>query len=291
MPLTVRQGVIQPSQSPWASPIVMVRKKDGSHRFCVDYRQLNTVTKLDTFPLPRVDDLLDQPGDARFFTTLDLASGYWQIRVAPGSQEKTAFVVPHGLYEFRVMPFGLSNAPAVFQRLRLNPEDGQAFVSVYIDDILIYSRSLEEHITHLRLVLERIKDAGLKLKLSKCAFVRQEVEYLGHVLTPEGLKTNPKLVESVADFPTPRDLKELRQFLGLCSYYRRFINRFSTIEQPLHQLTRKDIAFTWSEECQTSFTTLKQHLTITPVLAFPALDKAFVVETGLWWRQMQASKA
>ena len=189
------------------------------------------------------------------------------------------------------MPFGLSNAPAVFQRLRLNPEDGQAFVSVYIDDILIYSRSLEEHITHLRLVLERIKDAGLKLKLSKCAFVRQEVEYLGHVLTPEGLKTNPKLVESVADFPTPRDLKELRQFLGLCSYYRRFINRFSTIEQPLHQLTRKDIAFTWSEECQTSFTTLKQHLTITPVLAFPALDKAFVVETGLWWRQMQASKA
>ena len=214
IPLTVRQevskhlkeqGVIQ---SPWASPIVMVRKKDSSHRFCVDYRQLNAVTKLDTFPLPRVDDLLDQLGDARFFTTLDLASGYWQIRVAPGSQEKTAFVVPHGLYEFRVMPFGLSNAPAVFQRLMqrvlmgLNPEDGQAFVSVYIDDILIYSRSLEERITHLRLVLERIKAAGLKLKLSKCAFVRQEVEYLGHVLTPEGLKTNPKLVESVADFPT-----------------------------------------------------------------------------------------
>ena len=154
MPLAVRQevsrqlqkmqdeGIIQPSNSPWASPIVMVRKRDGSHRFCVDYRELNSVTKLDTYPLPRVDDLLDQLGESRFFSTLDLASGYWQIRVALGSREKTAFVVPNGFYEFRVMPFGLSNAPAVFQRLMqrvlmgLNPQGGQAFVSVYIDDIL-----------------------------------------------------------------------------------------------------------------------------------------------------------
>ena len=145
-------GVIQPSNSPWASPIVMVRKKDGSHRFCVDYRELNSVTKLDTYPLPRVDDLLDQLGSSRFFTTLDLANGYWQIRVDADSQEKTAFIVPQGLFEFRVMPFGLSNAPAVFQRLMqrvlmgLNPVDDQAFVSVYIDDILIFSSTLEEHL-------------------------------------------------------------------------------------------------------------------------------------------------
>lgn len=145
--------MIQPSHSPWASLIVMVR--NGSHRFCVDYRQLKLVTKLDTYPLPRVDDLLDQLGDSRFFTTLDLASGYWQIRVAPGSREKTAFVVPQGLYEFRVMPFSLSNALAEFQRsmqkalMGSNPEDGQAFVSVYLDDILTFSRTLEEHLDHL----------------------------------------------------------------------------------------------------------------------------------------------
>ena len=174
MPLAVRQevsrqlqkmqdeGIIQPSNSPRASPIVMVRKRDGSHRFCVNYRELNRVTKLDTYPLPRVNDQLDQLGESRFFSTLDLASGYWQIRVAPGSREKTAFVVPNRFYEFRVMSFGLSNAPAVFQRLMqrvlmgLNLQGGQAFVSVYTDDIVVYSRTLEEHLTHLRLVLERI---------------------------------------------------------------------------------------------------------------------------------------
>ena len=303
MPLAVRQevsrqlkkmqeeGIIQPSHSPWASPIVMVRKKDGSHRFCVDYRQLNAVTKLDTFPLPRVDDLLDQLGESRFFTTLDLASGYWQIRVAPGAREKTAFVVPHGLFEFRVMPFGLSNAPAVFQRLMqrvlmgLNPEDGQAFVSVYIDDILIYSRTLEEHLSHLRLVLERIQNAGLKLKISKCAFVQQEVEYLGHILTPDGLKTNPKLAQSVEDFPIPKNVKEVRQFLGLCSYYRRFIHQFASISQPLNMLTRKNVTFAWTEDCQKSFATLKQCLTSIQVLAYPSLDQAFVRPSicGRFW--------
>lgn len=171
MPLTIRQevarqlkmmqetGVIQPSNSPWASPVVLVRKKDGTHRFCVDYRELNSVTRADTFPLPRIDDLLDQLGKSAYFSTLDLATGYWQIRVHPNSQEKTAFVTPQGLYEFRVMPFGLTNAPAVFQRLMqcvlmgLNPEEGPDFVAVYIDDILVFSRTLEDHIDHLRLCL------------------------------------------------------------------------------------------------------------------------------------------
>ena len=187
MPFAVRQevakqlrdmqqaSVIQPSSSPWASPVVIVRKKDGTYCFCVDYRALNAVTKADTFPLPRVDDILDQLGDSRFFSTLDLASGYWQVRVDPGSMEKTAFVTPHGLYEFRVMPFGFTNGPAVFQRLMarvlsgLNPEDGPDFVSVYID-ILIFSWMLEEHLEHLRLVLQRILSAGLKLKPTKCHF-------------------------------------------------------------------------------------------------------------------------
>ena len=155
------EGVIQPSNSPWASAIVLVRKKDGTLRICVDYRQLNSVTKLDTFPLPRIDDILDQLGNAKYFTTLDLAAGYWQIRVADDSIEKTAFISHGGLYEFRVMPFGLTNAPGVFQRLMqqvlqgLNPTDGPSFVSVYIDDVLIFSRSLEDHLRHIGQVLDR----------------------------------------------------------------------------------------------------------------------------------------
>jgi hypothetical protein len=162
--------VIQPSSSPWSSPVVMVRKKDGSHRFCVDYRALNSVTKADTFPLPRIDDLLDQLGGARYFSTLDLASGFWQIEMLPTSREKTAFVTPHGLYEFLVMPFGLKNAPAVFQRLiqkvlnGLNPEGGKQFVVAYLDDILIFSETLQDHLTHLRKVIDRLKSANLKLK-------------------------------------------------------------------------------------------------------------------------------
>ena len=169
----------------------------------VDYREPNRVTRKDTFPLPRVDDLLDQVGQSRYFTTLDLASGYWQIRVAPSSREKTAFFMPHGLFQFHVMPFGLTNAPAIFQRLMqkvlkgLNPEDGDHFVSVYIDDILVYSRTLGEHLEHLKLVMQRIERAGLKLKPSKCCFVKEEVEYLGHILTPNGLKTNRRLVEAI----------------------------------------------------------------------------------------------
>ena len=278
-------GVIEPSNSPWSSPVVMVRKKDGSLRFCVDYRELNKVTRKDTFPLPRVDDLLDQIGQSKYFTTLDLASGYWQIRVAPSSREKTAFVTPHGLLQFRVMPFGLTNAPAVFQRLMqsvlmgLNPVDGNQFVSVYIDDVLVYSRTLPEHLEHLQLVIQRIQQASLKLKPSKCSFVREEVEFLGHVLTPEGLKTNPRIVEAVKEYRQPQNVKEIRQFLGLSSYYRRFIKNFAALAQPLTALTRNNVEFKWTAECQGAFDRLKQCMTTTPVLCYPSFDTPFVLET------------
>ena len=205
------QGVIQPSVSPWASPIVLVKKKDGTLRFCVNYRSLNSVTKSDTFPLPRIDDLLDQLGKAQYFTTLDLAAGYWQIQVHPDSREKTAFITHRGLYEFRVMPFGLMNAPAAFQRLmqlvlmELNPEDGKDFVSVYIDDIIVFSASLEDHLQHLERVLTRIREVGLKLKPAKCHFAKNEVHYLGYLVTREGLKPTQEHLRAVSEFPVPTE--------------------------------------------------------------------------------------
>ena len=277
--------VIQPSCSPWASPVVLVRKKDGSHRFCVDYRELNSVTRLDSYPLPRIDDLLDQLDQAHYFTTLDLASGYWQIRVHRDSVPKTAFTTPHGLFEFRVMPFGLTNAPSVFQRLMqtvlagLNPIDGPSFVSVYIDDVLVYSRTMEEHLVHLRNVLERLQKAGLKLKPNKCHFVQKEVEYLGHLLTPHGLSTNSRLVTAVKEFPVPLNVKETRRFLGLSSFYCRFIPFFARVAQPLHQLTKKGARFEWTDACQTAFETLKTKLCEAPVLCFPSFQRDFDLET------------
>ena len=276
--------VIRPSNSPWASLVVMVRKQDGSHRFCVDYRRMNAVTKPDTYPLPRIDDLL---GQCKYFSTLDFVSGYWQIGVAPESREKTAFVTPQGLYEFLVMPFGLTNAPAVFQRLMqrvlagLNPEAGPDFVAVYIDDVLVFSRTIEEHLIHLRATIQRIEGAGLKLKPSKCHFARREVEYLGHLVTPEGLKTNQKLVEAITLFPTPTDVNGVRRFLGMASYYRRFVDRFTKIAAPLRELTRNNATFHWTGACEEAMTILKEKLTCAPVLAYPSFDKPFTVETDV----------
>ena len=295
--------VIQPSASPWASPVVMVQKKDGTHRFCIDYRQLNAVTKADTYPLPRIDDLLDQLGQCRYFSTLDLASGYWQIRMSPSSREKTAFVTPQGLYEFCVMPFGLTNAPAVFQRLMqrlvtgLNPAAGPDFVAVYIDDILVFSPTLEQHLRHLKVVIERISEAGLKLKPTKCRFARNEVEYLGHLITPEGLKPNSNLVEAVQQFPIPTDVSGVRRFLGLASYYRRFIQNFARIAEPLRELTRKNVSFHWTKACEDAMKELQTKLTTAPVLAYPSFDRPYTVETdasisglGAVLSQMQSDK-
>ena len=181
-----KQGVMQPSRSPWASSVVLVKKRDGSHHFCVDYRGLNSITKPDSYPLPRIEDLLDQLRQSAYFSSIDLASGFWQIRMHPDSQEKTAFTTQQGLFEFRVMPFGLTNVPAVFQRLMqqvitpLNPSSGPDFVSVYLHDILVFSRTLEQHIRHLKTVIDKLSGVGLKLKPSKCRFAQQELEYLGH---------------------------------------------------------------------------------------------------------------
>ena len=279
------KGVIKPSISPWASPVVLVRKRDGSLRFCIDYRDLNSVTKADTFPLPRIDDLLDQLGKSKYFSSFDLASGYWQVRVHPDSQEKTAFITHQGLYEFQVMPFGLRNAPAVLQRLMqnvlagLNPEDAADFVSVYLDDILVFSETLDEHLEHLRAVINRLAAAGLMLKPSKCHFIREEVEYLGYCITQEGLQPTSRHVTAVKDFHVPQNVKEVRQFVGLASYYRRFVPGFSKIAEPIYALTKKGAVFAWTAECQSAFNALKDRLIQAPVLVFPDFTMGFVLET------------
>ena len=199
------RGVVQPSRSPWASPVVLVEKKDGTLRFCVDYRQLNAATKIEVFPLPRIDDSLDLLSKSKFFSTLDLATGFWQVQMEPSSREKTAFITHSGLYEFTVMPFGLVNAPSTFQRLMesvLAGLTGERCI-VYIDDIVVPGATFEQHLTNLREVFTCLRSANLKLKPKKCNLAGREVEYLGYVVSADGLSTDPKKVESVRAFPVP----------------------------------------------------------------------------------------
>ena len=270
------QGVVQPSRSPWGGPIVLVAKKDGSTHFCVDYRRLNTATKMDVHPLPRIDDSLDLLAGSQCFSTLDLASGYRQVKMDPESQEKMAFVTHSGLFKFRVMPFGLCNAPATFQRLMEAVLAGLArdVCVVYLDDILVMGATFSEHLVNLSRVLTCLRDAGLRLKPSKCHLVRHEVEFLGHVVSSAGVAADPRKIEAVKDYPTPVDVKSLRSFLGLASYYRRFIAGFS-----VYALTRKGVPFTWSATYQGVFDKLKQLLTNAPVLVFHEFSQPFLLET------------
>lgn len=282
-----RQGVIEPSQSPWSSPVVLVRKKDGSMRFCVDYRLLNDVTRKDSYPLPRIDDTLDTLAGAKIFSTLDLKSGYWQVGIHPHDREKTAFCVGNGgssgnsLWQFVVMPFGLCNAPATFERLMEFVLRGLNWKTclVYLDDIIVLGRTFDEHLQHLCEVLTRIRNAGLKLSPKKCSLFMSQVKYLGHIVTADGVSTDPDKIQAVREWPIPNNVQELRSFLGLCTYYRRFVPNFATIAKDLHALTEKGKAFKWNDACQTAFEKLKSALICAPVLAYPECGGMFLLDT------------
>ena len=277
----LKKGAIRESNSPWSSPVVLVRKKDGSTRFCVDYRRLNEVTRTDSYPLPRMEDCLDSLAGAKYFSTVDMASGYWQIKVKDKDQEKTAFVTKSGLYEFIVMPFGLVGAPSTFERCMekiLRHLQWQTCL-VYLDDIIVFSKDFTEHLHRLEQVLQRIQEAGLKLKPSKCHLFQKQVSFLGHVVSEAGIATDPKKVEAVVSWPPPINVSQVRSYLGFCSYYRRFIQNFSVIANPLSQLTRKDVPFIWSEDCQRAFEELKSRLVTSPIMAYPLDSGQYLLDT------------
>ena len=275
--------VIEPSNSPWASPVVLVKKKDGSVRFCVDYRKLNAVTEKDAYPLPRIDDNLDSLQGARWFSTLDLASGYWQVEMSEKDKAKTAFCTKYGLYQFKVMPFGLCNAPGTFERLMETVLRGMQWerAVLYLDDIIIFSKDISQHLERLEEVLQRLKNANLTLKPSKCHFFKKQVEFLGHIVSEEGVKTDPMKIKAVQEWPIPRRVKDVRSFLGLPGYYRRFIKDYGSIVKPLHELTERTTPFVWSEERERAFQQLKDALTSTPILGYPSAEDGdeFILDT------------
>lgn len=277
----LERGIIIPSASPWSSPVVLANKKDGSKRFCIDYRLLNKHTVKDSFPLPRIDESIDSLDGAKYFCTLDLAAGYWQVPLDEEAKLKSAFVVPGGLYQFEVMPFGLCNAPSTFERLMEAVLSGLQWkiLLIYLDDIIIFGSSADEVVERLRIVLGRLRSAHLKLKPKKCHLFQKEVLYLGHVVSEEGVSTDPAKIEAVSCWPTPTNPTDVRSFLGLASYYRRFIKKFSDVAKPLTALTQKDCPFTWTEECAAAFTTLKERLTTAPILSYPRIGVKFLLDT------------
>jgi transposase InsO family protein len=276
-----KQGVIEESTSAWNSPVILVKKKDGSLRFCVDFRALNDKTIIDAYPLPRIDNYLDVLGKARFFSTIDLITGYWQILLDEQDKAKTAFSTRNRHLQFKVMPFGLAGAPATFQRAMdiLLTGISWQYCLVYLDDILIYSETFEEHIQHIDEVLKRLDEANFKVKPEKCQWGQNSVKFLGHIVSQNGLSMDPEKIEAIKRAEEPKNTTELQRFLGLANYYRKFVPEYAKVARPLHEIQSNKSAFNWTENCQKVFDQLKTLLSQEPLMAFPDFKKKFILET------------
>ncbi|XP_054800138.1 uncharacterized protein LOC129304486 [Prosopis cineraria] len=277
----LNSGYIQPSKALYGAPVLFQKKKDGSLRMCIDYRALNKITIKNKYPIPLIADLFDQLGKARYFSKLDLRSGYYQVCIAAGDEPKTTCVTRYGAFEFLVMPFGLTNAPATFCTLMnklIHPYLDQ-FVVVYLDDIVVYSKTFEEHTQHLKKVFQVLSDHELYIKLEKCSFAKQEVDFLGHKIKDGKLMMDPTKVQAIQEWQPPTKVPELRSFLGLVNYYRRFIKGYSTIAAPLTDLLKKNKSWQWSQDCQDAFEKLKQMVVQEPVMSLPDYSKPFEVHT------------
>jgi len=275
----LKDGVISHSKSAYRFPVVLATKKDGKRRFCINFSRLNDITVKDKHPLPYIDDLIDKTHGSRFFTVLDQSSAYWQIRMAEKDKEKTAFSTGSGHYHFNVMPFGLSNAPATQQAYMRKVLHGMKGVDVMLDDIIIYSKDEKSHIKMIETVFNRLKENNIRLKVSKCHFFQESIRYLGYIVGFDGRRVDPDKTKAIDDFPAPRTIKELRTFLGMATYCRKFIKSFATIASPLFDLTRKNVSWSWSPECEQAFNDIKRALKNPPVLATPDINLPYRLYT------------
>ena len=280
-------GLIKPGNGPWGSPLVLVKKKDGSVRMCVDYRKLNSKTVKDAYPLPRIDDTLDSLANARYFSTLDLASGYHQVANTPQAKVKSAMITKQGLFEWEVMSFGLTGAPATFQRTMEHIMRGLNYeiLWIYLDDVILLGHDVDQMIERLQLVFDRFRSANLKLKPKKCHLFKTELEFLGHIVSAKGISTDPKKTERVREWSIPKNVSEVRSFLGLAGYYRRFVPNYYDIAKPLHDLTQvprkkqRGVKFKWTKEANDAFIALKEALTSTPILGYPRDEGKYILDT------------
>jgi hypothetical protein len=276
----LQRGIIRKSKSPYASPILLREKPDGSWRFCVDYRQISSLTSHDSFPIPRVQDLLRRLATAKYISTMDAEKGYWQIEMDRRSKKCTAFCTNRGLFEYNCMPFGLKNAPATYQRMmnELLGELGE-FCLVYQDDVLVFSKTFAEHKKHLKAVLEKFREAGLTLTAKKCQFGKSSVKFLGHVVSSKGIGMNPEKVDAIKACLVPTTRRQLRAFLGMIGWYSNFVERYADLAKPLYELTKPSRKFRWTPEANKAFQGLKNAIIYDLVLAHPIFGKPFILRT------------
>ena len=277
----LKNGIIEPSISEWSSPVLLLTKPDGSTRFAVDYRKLNEVVKKDSFPLPKIDECLDALGGNTYFSCMDLNQGFMQLPIAEEDRDKTAIATTMGLFQFLRLPYGLVTAPSEFSRLMGEVLRGMQWREclVYMDDIIVPCSVVQQGLIRLERIFQRLRAANLKLKPKKCSFFQKSVKVLGHIVSSEGIKTDPTKTEAVKNWPTPKNAKDLKSFLGLSAYYMRFVENYSNIAKPLYKLCSKSVKFSWTTEAESSFQALKTALTTTPILAYPISGSPFCLDT------------